>query len=427
MAKVTQQLQPADSGKTCRFYVVNRVTLQWWNALAAAFENFNAANYTTTKYLTVMAETGATAFYSGTFPNIPAGTEVDIVMRADTVVGTPALATDVVKGTAARFYDGTNLWPIGHANATHWLGTALPTPDTAGYPKGTIKTGTGAGEIALLGGSVNRVTLVDGVTLVDRVTLADRATLVDGVTLVQDVQNVVQADVRYWAGVAVDGLSFNATMAGLLAGGGNNLLTGVTAGGSTTTRVYLGVSYDAAGVAEFVGNYLIVDGFVEVNGQGIARRIVGYGLGGSGAPYVDLDPASPYDSPPDAALAFRIVRAGRGDWATVADIPVGTGTGDKPVDHDGGTGVTVDGAPSATDILRYLKPDTSGAGGLTVIAYLASEYNANPPLRSPKGSTTTSPDGRWLAPLMLAAGTYTLIADTPGDPYAVKINTVVVP
>lgn len=36
---------------------------------------------------------------------------------------------------------------VGDANPTKWNGTAVATPDTAGYPKVTIKSGTGIGEI----------------------------------------------------------------------------------------------------------------------------------------------------------------------------------------------------------------------------------------------------------------------------------------
>lgn len=41
------------------------------------------------------------------------------------------------------------------ANITHWSGTANPTPDAAGYPKVTIKTGTGAGEASITAGVID--------------------------------------------------------------------------------------------------------------------------------------------------------------------------------------------------------------------------------------------------------------------------------
>ena len=43
----------------------------------------------------------------------------------------------------------TNPAPV---NVTRWSGTAVATPDTAGYPKVTIKSGTGTGEISLSSG-----------------------------------------------------------------------------------------------------------------------------------------------------------------------------------------------------------------------------------------------------------------------------------
>lgn len=43
-----------------------------------------------------------------------------------------------------------------------WNGTTIATPDTAGYPKVTIKDGTGAGEIALTAGAVDTVGAVTG-------------------------------------------------------------------------------------------------------------------------------------------------------------------------------------------------------------------------------------------------------------------------
>jgi hypothetical protein len=55
----------------------------------------------------------------------------------------------------ANIYDsvvaGTD---ILDASVTQWLGTAVATPDTAGYPKITIKTGTGTGELSITSGAV---------------------------------------------------------------------------------------------------------------------------------------------------------------------------------------------------------------------------------------------------------------------------------
>jgi hypothetical protein len=55
----------------------------------------------------------------------------------------------------ANIYDslvsGTDLVDV---SVTQWLGTAAATPDTAGYPKTTIKSGTGTGEVSLSAGLV---------------------------------------------------------------------------------------------------------------------------------------------------------------------------------------------------------------------------------------------------------------------------------
>lgn len=54
----------------------------------------------------------------------------------------------------ANVYDslmGTDLLDV---SVTQWTGTAVASPDTAGYPKVTVKSGTGTGEISLSSGRV---------------------------------------------------------------------------------------------------------------------------------------------------------------------------------------------------------------------------------------------------------------------------------
>lgn len=49
------------------------------------------------------------------------------------------------------------------ANVTRWNGTAVASPDTAGYPKVTIKSGTGTGEVNLSSGVADaNVTKISG-------------------------------------------------------------------------------------------------------------------------------------------------------------------------------------------------------------------------------------------------------------------------
>jgi hypothetical protein len=81
----------------------------------------------------------------------------------------------------------------------------------------------------------------------------------------------------------------------------------------------------------------------------------------------------------------------------------GTGTGDIAVNHNYG----------GTDARRVLESDgTTPVDAAIIRAYLTSEYNAgnidpNPPV------TVTGANGRWLAPLMLDAGAYTLTVWNP--------------
>ena len=53
--------------------------------------------------------------------------------------------------------DGGDLLDV---NIAQYLGTAVPTADTAGYPKVTIKSGTGTGEVALSSGAVKLTTYI---------------------------------------------------------------------------------------------------------------------------------------------------------------------------------------------------------------------------------------------------------------------------
>lgn len=51
-------------------------------------------------------------------------------------------------GNASAFY------PTADVNVVSWAGTTVATPDTAGYPKVTLKTGTGTGEVSLTSGGI---------------------------------------------------------------------------------------------------------------------------------------------------------------------------------------------------------------------------------------------------------------------------------
>lgn len=116
----------------------------------------------------------------------------------------------------------------------------------------------------------------------------------------------------------------------------------------------------------------------------------------------------------------------------------GPGEGIYPIDHDGGTGLAGDdielyiphtagsSVGSSADVLRFT---ASGVGvpNLHINAYLASDYDADPPSREIIGQAFTGSDGRWLAPINLNSGTYYLIVDAANDDYQATQIKVVVP
>jgi hypothetical protein len=68
----------------------------------------------------------------------------------------------------------------------------------------------------------------------------------------------------------------------------------------------------------------------------------------------------------------------------------------------------------------------AGADDVEVVAYLKAEYDAG--LRGTanrQGTTATGSDGRWISPLMLDAGEYTVLGNKAG--YEVVVEAVVVP
>lgn len=114
----------------------------------------------------------------------------------------------------------------------------------------------------------------------------------------------------------------------------------------------------------------------------------------------------------------------------------GNGVGPYPIDHNGGSGlaaadITVylpysgTGVGSSTDVLKFTSNGTTGVNGLTIRAYLASDYDAG--IRSVIATQQTKSDGRWVGAINLWSGTYYLEIDAPGDPYNLYRAKVVVP
>jgi hypothetical protein len=73
----------------------------------------------------------------------------------------------------------------------------------------------------------------------------------------------------------------------------------------------------------------------------------------------------------------------------------GNGNGDVAVDHDYG----------GTDALRFTLDDASPIDDALVTAYAGNVAN---------GQTRTGSDGRWISPLMLDAGSYSIVFSKPG-------------
>lgn len=71
-------------------------------------------------------------------------------MNGDTIAIIVKTSTTGAKTTPIVLYP-QELGDI-QVNVTYWNGTAVATPDTAGYPKVTIKSGTGTGEVSLSSG-----------------------------------------------------------------------------------------------------------------------------------------------------------------------------------------------------------------------------------------------------------------------------------
>ncbi len=92
-------------------------------------------------------------------------------------------------------------------DAAQWLGAALPASDTAGYPKVTVKSGTGTGEVSLSGGRANaNVTYWNSTAVATPDTAGyPKVTIKDGTGTgeIDLTSGGVAANVTQWAGAAV--------------------------------------------------------------------------------------------------------------------------------------------------------------------------------------------------------------------------------
>jgi hypothetical protein len=113
-----------------------------------------------------------------------------------------------------------------------------------------------------------------------------------------------------------------------------------------------------------------------------------------------------YNETTDSQEAVR----DRGDAAWVTgDSP--SGDGDILVNHNYG----------GTDNL-IVEDDGTPVDGATILAYDATLYTAG--IYTVVASARTGSDGRWIAPMMLDAGTYKLVTSAPGKAATVTALTV---
>lgn len=95
-------------------------------------------------------------------------------MNADCVAVIVKTSSSGAKTTVLVFY------PVEagdiDVDVTSWSGTAVASPDTAGYPKVTIKSGTGTGEVSLTSGiaSVNQTQIAGSATASTNMSAAAR-------------------------------------------------------------------------------------------------------------------------------------------------------------------------------------------------------------------------------------------------------------
>lgn len=168
--------------------------------------------------------------------------KVDTSNLANHVTG--YLPADV--GAVDAFSLSTHASGVLPADVRDWTGTAVATPDTAGYPKVTVKSGTGTGEISL---SAGLVVLQDG-----------------SITTAKFAGNAITAAVI--ADGTIDRATF-ATDTGLQTVRSNTL---PSQAGMTSVQIKL----DAGASAQ--ANFYVGDAYYATSGSGIGQclPIVGY-------------------------------------------------------------------------------------------------------------------------------------------------------
>jgi hypothetical protein len=222
-------------------------------------------------------------------------------------------------------------------------------------------------------------------------------------------------------------------------------ITGGTVGGPQSiptgaTRVYLGLDEDPDASGEYgaTGSIAGTDALPDSDpsDEPYTAKVVVVDPATNMADYAAVAAAA--DAPGNVIARPRQIMATMGDghltdgaWGGGGgggSSGVGTGTGDVAVTHDGGTGVTVDGAASGEDVMRVVRTGTGAPiADAEIAAYLSADYDAgNTGLDFRRGTTRTGEDGRWRAPLMLAGGgnAYTIVVNATG--YAAVVAEIAI-
>lgn len=133
-------------------------------------------------------------------------------------------------------------------DATKWLGTAIAAPDTAGYPKVTVKSGTGTGEIVTSSGLANADAIrIGGVVQTGDDIVYLLGNLNDDVTSIPEdllsLSNGVEAGITPRQALR----AIAAMLAGIISGGGTGteVFKAIGAASGGTTRVT--VTVDSSG------------------------------------------------------------------------------------------------------------------------------------------------------------------------------------
>lgn len=139
-------------GKTAETALtINNTDIKVWKTGATTLANKNSG--------------GATHISNGNYYAVLDATDTNTLGSLELIVqvsGALPVRRECVVLTA-NIYDsligGTDLFDV---SVTQWTGTNVASPDTAGYPKVTLKSGTGTGEVSLSSGTVQPTPIRSG-------------------------------------------------------------------------------------------------------------------------------------------------------------------------------------------------------------------------------------------------------------------------